>query len=96
MEPASTSLEKDTIMSLNRDQLIDLILELTPMPGLEPADVSASEELLTGGLIDSLGLMQVIEAIEKSLGKKVPAGDISIDNFNSLNAIEGLQGKLAA
>lgn len=83
-------------MSLNRDDLIALIQELTPVPGLGADDIAASQELLTGGLIDSLGLMQVIERIEKSLGKPVPAGDISIDNFNSLDAIEALQAKLAA
>jgi acyl carrier protein len=83
-------------MSLTRDDLIALIQDLTPMPGLEAGDIAASEELLTGGLIDSLGLMQVIERIETSLGKKVPSGDISIDNFNSLAAIEALQARLAA
>lgn len=83
-------------MSMNRDALIALIQELTPVPGLEADDIVASEELLTGGLIDSLGLMSVVESVEKALGRKVPPADITIDNFNSLAAIERLQARLAA
>ncbi len=83
-------------MSMTRDALTGLILELTPLPNLGPDAIAASEELLTGGLIDSLGLLQIVEALERALGKPVPAGLISVDNFNSLAAIEALQAKLAA
>lgn len=83
-------------MSMNRDALIALIQDLTPVPGLGADDILASEELLTGGLIDSLGLMSVVESVEKALGRKVPPADITIDNFNSLAAIERLQARLAA
>lgn len=83
-------------MSMNRDALIALIQELTPVPGLAADDIVASEELLTGGLIDSLGLMSVVESVEKALGRKVPPADITIDNFNSLAAIERLQARLTA
>lgn len=83
-------------MSMNRDALIALIQELTPVPGLDADTIQASQDLLTGGLIDSLGLMNVVESIERALGKSVPPADITIDNFNSLAAIEKLQAKLAA
>lgn len=83
-------------MSMTRDSLIALIQDLTPMPGLDADTIAASDQLLTGGLIDSLGLLQIVEAIERGLGKAVPPGDISIDNFNSLPAIEALQARLAA
>lgn len=83
-------------MSMNRDALIALIQELTPVPGLDADTIIACEELLTGGVIDSLGLMSVVEAIERAAGKSVPASDITIDNFNSLAAIERLHAKLAA
>ncbi len=83
-------------MSMTRDALTALILELTPLQNLGPDAIAASEELLTGGLIDSLGLLQIVEALERALGKPVPPGLISVDNFNSLAAIEALQAKLAA
>lgn len=83
-------------MSLDRNALIELIQELTPVPGLDADTIAASQELLTGGIIDSLGLLQIVEAIEKSAGIKVPAHMISMDNFNSLAGMESLQAKLAA
>jgi|GEM_PF-2915688 hypothetical protein len=83
-------------MTISQNDLVSLILELSPIPGLDAAAVASCEELLTGGLIDSMGLLQVVEAIERDLGRPVPAGAISIDNFNSLAAIGRLQAKLAA
>lgn len=83
-------------MSLSQDDIITLIMDLSPVPGLNAEDVRGSEELLTGGLLDSLGLLEVVEALEAALGHPIPASDISINNFNSLNAITALQTKLAA
>lgn len=83
-------------MTMHRDALIALIQELTPVPGLDADTIAASQDLLTGGLIDSLGLMTVVESVEKALGKRLPPADITIDNFNSLAAIERLQARLAA
>jgi hypothetical protein len=37
-----------------------------------------------------------VEAIERDLGRSMPAGAISVENFNSLAAIDRLQIKLAA
>lgn len=83
-------------MTISQNDLVSLILDLSPIPGLDAATVESCDELLTGGVIDSMGLLQVVEAIERGLGRPVPAGDISIDNFNSLAAIARLQTKLAA
>ncbi|MGE5476310.1 MAG: phosphopantetheine-binding protein [Bacteroidales bacterium] len=83
-------------MSMNRDELIALIQELTPLPGLDSDAIAGSHDLLTGGVIDSMGLMTVVERIERALGRRVPPADITIDNFNSLAAMEQLQARLAA
>lgn len=83
-------------MPISQDDLVNLILDLTPIPGQDAETIIASEELLTGGLVDSMGLLQVVEAIERNLGRQVPAGAISIENFNSLAAIARLQARLAA
>lgn len=87
---------KASPMTISRDDIVSLILDLTPIPGLDAATVESCEELLTGGLIDSMGLLQVVEAIERGLGRQVPAGAISVENFNSLAGIERLQARLAA
>lgn len=49
--------------------------------------VSADDNLLTSGLIDSMGVMKLITFIEKEFGVKVPPQDMVIENFMSVNAI---------
>jgi acyl carrier protein len=81
--------------TFDRSSIIALILELSPVPGLGAEEVEGCAELLTGGMLDSLGLLQVVEALEKATGQAIPPADITIDNFNSLDAMERLQAKLA-
>ncbi len=44
-------------------------------------------ELLISGLLDSLAVIRIATAIEECLQLEVPPMDISIENFQSLNAI---------
>lgn len=55
------------------------------------------DDLLSSGLLDSLGVMRLVFHIEESFGRKVPYTDITIDNFNSINTLsEYLQASEAA
>ncbi len=82
-------------MALTKDILIDLIDELSGS-GL-PAEVLAEHsELLSGGVIDSMALLSVVEKLENALGRNVPPGDITMENFNSVGAILALQSRLLA
>jgi acyl carrier protein len=49
--------------------------------------VDDSEHLLVGGAIDSLGVMRLVAFIETTFGIRVPAGDIRLPNFATLDAI---------
>ena len=49
--------------------------------------VSPSDDLLTTGIIDSLGVMQLIAFIEGSFSISVPPGDVTIENFISVDAM---------
>jgi acyl carrier protein len=49
--------------------------------------VEDDEQLLVGGAIDSLGVMRLVAFIEASFGIRVPAGDIRLPNFATLDAI---------
>ena len=46
------------------------------------------DDLLASGLLDSLGAMALIHHIEDDLEIKVPAEDVTIENFASLRAID--------
>jgi acyl carrier protein len=49
---------------------------------LQPGD-----DLLTSGLLDSLGVMQLVWFIEREFEIQVPPEDVTIDNFQSVDCI---------
>ncbi len=50
--------------------------------------VGLDDELLVSGLIDSIGVMTLLLFIENELDVQVPPEDVTIDNFESIRAIE--------
>lgn len=50
-------------------------------------DVGLDEDLLLSGLVDSVGLMRLVEFIEQTLKIKVPPKDFTIENFGTVNAL---------
>lgn len=50
--------------------------------------VADDEDLLGSGLLDSLSVMSLVHFIEQELSIDVPAEDVTIENFVSLDAIE--------
>jgi acyl carrier protein len=49
--------------------------------------VDDGDDLLVGGSIDSLGIMRLVAFIEGSFGLRVPASDVRLQNFATLDAI---------
>ena len=49
--------------------------------------VGPDESLLRTGVIDSLGVMEIIGFVEAETGASVPEEDITADNFGTINAI---------
>lgn len=49
--------------------------------------VGFDEDLLLQGLVDSVGLMRLVEYIEQTLNVKVPPKDFTIENFGTINAL---------
>lgn len=56
--------------------------------------IGPEDDLLTSGLVDSLGIMRLVAFIESELGVQVPAADLTIDNFVSVRAISGYLSQL--
>ena len=57
--------------------------------------VEPEDDLLVGEIIDSLGMMRLVAFIEETFKIKVPLGDITIQNFRSVETIDGyLAGRL--
>ncbi len=51
-------------------------------------DVGEDDDLLGGGLVDSLGMMSLIYFIEQELDLEVPPEDVTIENFLSIGTID--------
>ncbi len=50
-------------------------------------DLEGDDNILTTGLIDSLGIMQLIGFIEEEFGVVVPPEDVTIEHFRTVNKI---------
>lgn len=49
--------------------------------------VTEDENLLLSGLIDSLGVMQLVRFLEETYQIKIPAEDVTITHFITIDAI---------
>lgn len=49
--------------------------------------VDGDRELLVSGILDSLSVMSLVTFLEKLDGRKIPPLDVTLENFNSVNAI---------
>jgi acyl carrier protein len=50
--------------------------------------ISNDDDLLGSGIIDSIGIMKLVAFIEEEADVKIPPGEMVIENFINLNAIE--------
>jgi acyl carrier protein len=50
-------------------------------------DVSADTDLLLTGLVDSLGVIRITQWIEDELDVEVPPGDVTLENFQTVDRI---------
>jgi len=51
------------------------------------AHLDDNEDLLGAGILDSLGILQLVAFIDESFGIQVPDEDVIYENFHSLKAI---------
>ncbi len=50
-------------------------------------EVRDDESFLASGIIDSLGIMQLVTLVESQIGAKVPDSDLVPENFDSISRI---------
>ena len=58
--------------------------EIVASPGIV---LSADDDLLEDSLVNSLGIMRLVAFIEQQFGFAVPAEDVTVENFSTVNAI---------
>ncbi|SDR22449.1 phosphopantetheine-binding protein [Thermostaphylospora chromogena] len=70
---------------------IDLIKQFVIdefLPDVSADELAADYDLLTGGVMDSLGLLKLIAWIEDRIGAPVSDTDLDPDNFRTVAAID--------
>ena len=75
-------MEKD---DLKRELIRFIVDEL--MDGEDDYDVATVENLLLMGVIDSLGILRLVSHIEQMQGRPVPAEDVTLENFRSIESM---------
>lgn len=69
---------KETLLGFISDKLLNGKLE---------NNLSAEDDLLSSGLLDSMAMMRLIAFIEEETAIQVPPEDMTLDNFISVEAI---------
>lgn len=75
-------MEKD---DLKRELIRFIVDEL--MDGEDDFDIATVENLLLTGVIDSLGILRLVSHIEQIQGRPVPAEDVTLENFRSIESM---------
>ncbi len=57
-------------------------------------EINEQDQLLSEGIIDSLGLMRTIRFIEKAYDISISFEDITLENFNSVISIQDYINKV--
>lgn len=67
------------------------------LTGASRSTVDPDDDLLGSGLLDSLGVMQLVWFIEREFGIEVPPEDVTIEHFQSISHIvDYISGRRAA
>ncbi len=61
-----------------------IAVDLVGQPQLVIAD---NDDLLLNGLVDSLGVIRLIGFLEDQTGVNIPPGDVTIENFGTIQAM---------
>lgn len=73
------------------DDLIDYIVaEISIDPG---AEIVPSTDLLATGLVDSLGIIEIVDWLEERFGGEIDPGDVVLENFQSVQSMVDFCGR---
>jgi acyl carrier protein len=72
----------------NQDRIAQILKAVSQNPELPGAD----ESLFDGGYLDSFALPEVVAALEKEFGIKIPDSDLNPRKFETINKIEQYVG----
>ena len=72
---------------MNTQEAIKQYLTQELLSDHENLNLGVDDNLLIGGLVDSLGIMRLINFIEQNFNMRVPPEDVTIEHFRSIRVI---------
>ncbi len=65
-----------------RDKVIEIIHEINPY-----VDITDSTDLIGEGILDSLGLVLLLQLVEENIGVRIPQDIIELSDFCNIESI---------
>jgi acyl carrier protein len=79
----------DRNVSLDVTKSLKQFIEAELVNGYGPVDLKEDDDLLLSGLIDSMGVVRLINFLEEEIKIHVPPEDVTIEHFLTIQAIAG-------
>jgi methoxymalonate biosynthesis acyl carrier protein len=74
-------------MTISAQQFPAALLRFVSEEVATAAGVTSRSELLLSGLVDSLGVVRIVDWIEVQLALRIDPGDVLLENFETVNAM---------
>ena len=84
LHPGTEAIEADIVTLIAREAAVS------------PEELDVEENLLTSGLVDSIGMVRIIARLEEQLGVTVPPPDLVPENFRTIRVMAIYLAGLAA
>lgn len=83
------------MLIMDREQMLLGYIKKDLLKG-RVSNLGVNDDLLDSGILNSLGILQLVAFIDEQLGIQVPDEDVVYENFNSVAALSGYLNTLAA
>lgn len=82
----------DEILQVVKEHLLDEVL-----PGEDPARLTATTPLISGGVLDSISRLKLVDVLERRFDIELEAHEVDVQHMETMAAVVGLvQAKLEA
>ena len=81
---------------MNAKPIVREFIETTVLPRTDRTEVSDDDALLDAGIMDSMGIFELVSHLETACGVKIEDDEVVPENFNSINRIAAFVDRKSA
>jgi acyl carrier protein len=75
------------VNATNKNEIIKQFILTEFLPGEDPTLLLDSTPLITGGILDSLATLKMVEFLEKAFSIRIEAHEADVDNLDTIEKI---------